>query len=178
ELRPPSRSRAPRPPLHRPQATRALKPPIMRLDSPAGTPRMRLKTPIPKSYPGKSRTRRRRRWRGRHRGRERRCRALRRLAVGPRAGLSVGPRREHIASLARHARGVFGREIYEHCREDRVVLDVVEADLVVRIAVRVPRVATVVPIARAESEAGRAAGHEGRVIGAATARRPRERELD
>src|SRR6266516_8225578 len=93
--------------------------------------------------------RRGRRWSGGGGGgRERWCRPLRLLAVGPRAGLAVGSRLEHVAPLTRRTCGVLGREIDEHRGEDRVDLHVVETDLVVRVAVRVPGVAAVVPVAR------------------------------
>src|SRR5579859_1108854 len=110
-----------------------------------------------------SRSQRRRRsrwWR-----RERRRAALRRLAIGPCSRLAVGACRKYGALVARYVGRVLRREIDEHRREHRVVLDVVETDLVVRVAVGVPGVAPVIPVTRAEAEARRSAREARGVIG-------------
>src|SRR5256885_15433942 len=100
------------------------------------------------------------------------------LAIGPGTRLPVGPGLEYVAPFARHMRRILRREIHEHRGERGVVLHVVETDLVVRVAIGVPGVAPIVPVARAQSKAGRAAGDKRRVIGAATARRAGKAEFD
>ncbi len=99
-------------------------------------------------------------------------------ALRPRARLTARRQRKHGPLFARHANGVLGCQIHEHCRERRVVLHVVPTDLVVGVAVGVPGVTAVIPIARAEAESRRAAGDERRVIGPAARGRAGEAELD
>ena len=65
--------------------------------------------------------------------------------------------------------GILAREIHEHGGERGVRLQVVEHDLVVRVALGVPGLGAVVPAERAEREGGQTGAREGGVV---AARRP------
>src|SRR2546427_6448696 len=138
-----------------------------RPDSAAGTPRRRRKHR--RNDPRSSWRRWSSHWRwwrrGRRRGNKRRCRTLGVTTLRPRARLAAWGQREHGALLARHVNRVLRREIHQHRGERRVVLHVVETEFVVGVAVGVPGVAPVIPVARAEAEARRPTRDKGRVIG-------------
>ena len=65
-------------------------------------------------------------------------------------------RPREVGALARDERRILGREVREHRGERRVLLQIVEHDLVVRVAVGVPGVVAVVPAQRTEAERRRA----------------------
>src|SRR5690606_10395144 len=88
------------------------------------------------------------------------------------------PRRRQDPPLARHALRVLRGEVRQHRGQRRVVPDLLEHDLVVRVPVRVPRDRPVAPGQRAQVEGRRARADEGRVVAAAAARRARDLELD
>src|SRR5690606_16946384 len=106
-----------------------------------------------------------------------RC-ALRLAALRPRALAAGVLVHRHHALVAREAGRLLGGEVDEHGGERDVVADLVEHELVERVAVRVPRVRAVAPVERAQAE-GRCTGtDEGRVVAAAAARQARHVQLD
>ena len=113
--------------------------------------------------------------------------ALRRAARRRPAARPLCPRRQHPL-VSGHPLGVLRRQIDQHRRHNRIIPQVLEDDLVERVAVGVPRVdARVPPVAahgeivtspgtHVEAEGGHAGAHEGRVIRPSRLGSPRDLE--
>src|SRR6185437_12887814 len=83
-----------------------------------------------------------------------------------------------IDAFARDHRWIFGCEIGQHRRQRRVGLEIIEDDLVVRVAVGVPGIVAIIPVERAQSEGWKSVATEGEVIASAASGESRTVELD